>query len=48
MTEPDFYYTIDKASIAEFKERGSKFIAYSFPIAAADDFKKQLQQLKKE
>jgi len=47
MTDPDFYYTIEKPSVAEFKERGSKFIAYSFPIAVADDFKKNLQQLKK-
>jgi uncharacterized YigZ family protein len=48
MTDPDFYYTIEKPCVAEFKERGSKFIAYTFPIATADDFKKQLQQLKKE
>jgi uncharacterized YigZ family protein len=48
MTDPDFYYAIEKPCVAEFKERGSKFIAYSFPIATADDFKKNLQQLKKE
>jgi uncharacterized YigZ family protein len=48
MTDPDFYYTIEKPCVAEFKDRGSKFIAYTFPIATADDFKKQLQQLKKE
>ena len=48
MIEQDFYYTIEKASVAEFKDRGSKFIAYAFPIITVDDFKKQLQQLKKE
>jgi len=48
MTDPDFYYTIEKPCVAEFKDRGSKFIAYTFPIATADDFKKHLQQLKKE
>src|SRR5579871_4400603 len=48
MTEQDFYYTIEKPSVAEFKDRGSKFIAYAFPIANADDFKNQLQLLKKE
>ncbi len=48
MAEPDFYTTIEKPSTAEFKDRGSKFIAYAFPIATADDFKKQLQLLKKE
>ncbi len=44
----DFYFTIDKPSNAEFKDRGSKFIAYAFPIETADDFKKELQVLKKE
>ncbi len=48
MTDPDFYTTIEKPSNAEFKDRGSKFIAYTFPIATADDFKKQHQLLKKE
>lgn len=48
MANPDFYYTIEKPSTAEFKDRGSKFIAYAFPIETADDFKKQLQELKKE
>jgi uncharacterized YigZ family protein len=48
MAEPDFYNTIEKPSDAEFKDRGSKFIAYAFPIETADDFKKQLQVLKKE
>ncbi len=48
MTEQEFYYTITQPSTAEFKDRGSKFIAYAFPIEIAEDFKKQLQQLKKE
>ncbi len=48
MSEQDFYTTIEKPSTAEFKDRGSKFIAYAFPIETADDFKKQLQVLKKE
>jgi uncharacterized YigZ family protein len=48
MNEQDFYYTITQSSTAEFKDRGSKFIAYAFPIETADDFKKQLQSLKKE
>jgi uncharacterized YigZ family protein len=48
MNEQDFYYTITQPSTAEFKDRGSKFIAYAFPIETADDFKKQLQILKKE
>lgn len=42
------YYTIDKSSVAEFKDRGSKFMAYAFPIQTVDDFKKRLKQLKEE
>ncbi len=48
MTEQDFYFTITQPSVAEFKDRGSKFIAYAFPIETADDFKVRLQELKKE
>jgi uncharacterized YigZ family protein len=44
----DHYNTIDKASVAEFKDRGSRFLAYAFPIQAADDFKKRLKELKEE
>ena len=46
--EPDFYTTIERPSSAEFKDRGSKFSAFTFPIETADDFKKELQALKKE
>jgi uncharacterized YigZ family protein len=42
------YYTIEKPSVAEFKDRGSKFLAYAFPIQSAEDFKKRLKQLKEE
>jgi uncharacterized YigZ family protein len=48
MSEQLHYYTIEKPSIAEFKDRGSKFLAYAFPIKTGDDFKKHLQSLKKE
>jgi uncharacterized YigZ family protein len=44
----EFYQTIDRPSTAEFKDRGSKFIAYAYPIQSADDFKQHLQALKKE
>lgn len=44
----NYYYTIEKPSVAEFKDRGSRFLAYSFPIAAVDDFKKRLKALKEE
>jgi len=48
MTEQDFYYTITQSSNAEFKDRGSKFIAYAFPIETTEAFKQHLQALKKE
>ena len=48
MNGQGFYNTIAQPSTAEFKDRGSKFIAYAFPIETADDFKQQLQSLKKE
>ncbi|WP_233577956.1 YigZ family protein [Hanamia caeni] len=48
MKEAEYYYTVEKAAIAEFKDRGSKFIAYSFPIRNTTDFKKNLQEIKKE
>ncbi len=48
MNGPLFYNTIEKPSFAEFKERGSRFLAYAFPIQTVDDFKKYQQQLKKE
>ncbi len=34
--------------MAEYKERGSKFIAYAYPVQSAVEFKKYLQLLKKE
>ncbi|TRZ76784.1 MAG: YigZ family protein [Chitinophagaceae bacterium] len=44
-----FYYnTIAQTAVAEFKDRGSKFIAYSFPVTSIDACKKNLAQLKKE
>ena len=46
MTES--YSTIERPSIAEFKDRGSKFIAFAFPIQSAEDFKQRLNEIKKE
>lgn len=44
----DHYFTIEKPSKAEFKDRGSRFIAYAFPVTDTGSFKKRLQELKKE
>lgn len=48
MSEQDQYYTITQEATAEFRDRGSRFIAYAFPLTSVDDFKKKLQELKKE
>lgn len=42
------YYTIEQPGVAEFKDKGSRFIAYAFPINSTDDFKEQLAIVKKE
>jgi len=43
-----FYNTIEKPAVAEFKDRGSKFLAYAFPILSVDEFKEKLNEIKKE
>lgn len=48
MSEPDYYLTIEKTAMAEYKDRGSKFLAFVYPVQTADDCKLNLQQLKKE
>jgi uncharacterized YigZ family protein len=42
------YKTIERPSSAEFKDRGSRFIAFAFPTGSAEDFKKRLKELKEE
>ncbi len=44
----DFYNTITGASTAEFKDRGSRFIAFTYPINYTEDFKIHRARLKKE
>ena len=48
MSEQEYYYTIDKPASAEFRDKGSKFIAYVFPLTVVADFKKQMEEIKKE
>jgi len=45
---PDSYNTIEKPSVAQYKDRGSKFIAYAFPIRDVNEFKRKLTVVKKE
>jgi len=46
--DPHFYSTIEIPAIAEFKDRGSKFLAYSYPVNSVDTCKKIIAGLKKE
>ena len=42
------YNTIDQAGEASFKDKGSTFIGYSFPLDKVESFKPIIQKLKKE
>lgn len=42
------YKTPEGTTTAEFKDRGSKFLAYAYPVSSAEDVKTKLQVLKKE
>ena len=42
------YYTIEKESQGFFKDRGSKFLSFVFPINNKDDIKLHQQNLRKE
>ncbi len=44
----DTYRTISTASEGHFKDKGSKFIAYAFPVKTEEESKEILVQLKKE
>lgn len=45
---PDYYITIGGPSVAEFKDRGSKFIAFAFPVSDVNEFRERLAEIKKE
>ncbi|WP_153796644.1 IMPACT family protein [Foetidibacter luteolus] len=48
MSENEYYSTLSQQSVAEFKDRGSRFLAYAYPIQSAAGFKDKLALLKKE
>ena len=48
MKTAEYYYTINRSASEEFKDRGSRFIAYANPVETARAFKDLLQELKKE
>lgn len=44
----DSFLTIEQPSTGLFRDRGSKFLAYAFPVTSEDEIKLHLQALKKE
>lgn len=44
----DYYFTIDKPGVAEYKDKGSTFLAYAYPLSDVQEFKNILAELKKE
>ena len=44
----DQYKTIEKESLGEFKDRGSKFFAYAFPVESESEIAQALESVKKE
>jgi uncharacterized YigZ family protein len=48
MEEQDYYYTVETTGSAEFKDRGSKFIAHAYPVKNTDECKEQLNKIKKQ
>jgi uncharacterized YigZ family protein len=48
MNITDSYYTIEQDSEAEFRDKGSKFIAYATHIDSVEDFKKKLEETRKK
>ncbi len=48
MAEPDTYKTIKQRSEGVFRDRGSKFLAFAFPVYTTEEIKKTLAELRKE
>lgn len=44
----DIYYTIDRNSKGEFKDKGSKFYAFAFPVSSEEEVKQHQEALRKE
>ncbi|MCC6289474.1 MAG: YigZ family protein [Chitinophagaceae bacterium] len=48
MKDADFYYTVEQKSIAEYKDKGSRFIAIVLPFTSANELKSGIDAIKKE
>jgi uncharacterized YigZ family protein len=43
----DYYHTIEESNSAEFKDKGSRFIAFAFPVSDVNEFKDKLAETRK-
>ncbi len=48
LMKKDSYKTIDRSSEGIFKDRGSKFLAFAFPVIREEEVKKEVQKIKKK
>lgn len=48
MTQMTTFQTLSAPNQAEFKDKGSRFIAFAYPIASIDDVKKYVDALRQE
>lgn len=48
MSDAFYYNTIEKVAYAEFRDRGSRFLAFAHPVQSVEEFKIVHQKLKKE
>lgn len=48
MQDPNYYLSIEKKTTATFTDRGSRFLAYAYPVDSIDAFKAFLHEVKKE
>ncbi len=46
--ESDSYYTIKKPAQGIYKEKGSRFLAFAFPIKSSDEVKPTIDKIRKE
>jgi len=45
---PDSFFTLSAPGIGEFKDRGSRFIAYAYPVRSEEEALRHLEALRKE
>jgi uncharacterized YigZ family protein len=44
----DFYFTISKNSEGFYKEKGSKFLAFAYPVSSEEEIKEKIDALRKQ